>query len=66
MSADPTTPDEWQEAVDAASVCLAVDAARKYGLVTGGPEIDLDRCEEILRRGAELDIEPRPVEELIP
>lgn len=49
--ADPTTPAEWQEAVNWAEFWLMFDSARQYGLVIGGPEIHLPRCEEILRRG---------------
>ena len=30
---------------------LALDSARQYGLVTGGPVIDVDRCWELLARG---------------
>ncbi len=46
---DPSTPAEWQ---------------RAYGLVAGGPEIDVDRCDEILRRGAGLGFTPRPADEV--
>ena len=56
---NPTTLEEWQNAVDAANALLKLDAARLYGLVSGGPEIDADRCWEILHRAAELHgIEP--------
>ena len=48
---EPKTDAEWQAAVDAAHGALALDSARKYGLVTGGPMVDVDRCEDILRRG---------------
>jgi hypothetical protein len=54
---DPTTPAEWQEAVDAAKALLIVDDCMKYGLITG-PEVNVGRCEEILRRGKEQGIEP--------
>jgi hypothetical protein len=33
-----------------ASVYLAIDAARRYGLVTGGPDVDVERCEELIAR----------------
>jgi hypothetical protein len=59
---DPQTPAEWREAVDAAEFHLLLDSARKYGLVTGGPVIDVARCEEILRRGAAQGYRPRPHE----
>lgn len=56
---DPTTPKEWQEAVDAAHFFIALDSARQYGLVKGGPNADLERCEEILQRGREQGITPQ-------
>ncbi len=57
-AADPVTLEEWQQAVNAASACLALDAARQYGLVTGGPGVNVDRCGDILRRGALLGVTP--------
>lgn len=57
---DPRTRAEWQEAVDAAHGALCFDSARQYGLVTGGPEIHVARCEEILRRGAGMGVRPGP------
>jgi len=56
---DPVTPHEWQEAVDAAHLWLLIDAARQYGLVTGGPAVDVGRCEEILAAGATAGFRPR-------
>lgn len=50
---NPVTLAEWQEAVDMANTCLAIDAARKYRLVTGGPVVDVERCCEILDGGKE-------------
>lgn len=47
----PQTAAEWQEAVDLAEFFLCVDAARNYGLVKGGPPVDVSRCEEILAEG---------------
>jgi len=55
---DPQTSAEWQQAVDAAYACLALDSARHYGLVTGGPSVDVERCEDILARGKSRGIEP--------
>lgn len=57
---DPQTRSEWQDAVDAAHGASLLDSARKYGLVTGGPEVDVGRCDEILARGAAAGIVPRP------
>ena len=50
---NPETPEEWQAAVDAADALLKLDAARLYGLVSGGPEVDAERCWELLHRAAE-------------
>lgn len=41
----------WQVLVDGAEGALALDSARKFGLVTGGPEVNIERCEQILREG---------------
>lgn len=57
---NPQTDGEWQDAVDAAEGALHLDSARKYGLVTGGPAVNVERCEEILRRGAHRGVAPRP------
>lgn len=57
-SHNPRTREEWQEAADAAHVLLTVDAARQYGLIEGGPEIDQERCVEILRLAKRRRITP--------
>jgi hypothetical protein len=54
----PQTEKEWREAVDAAAGALAIESARLYGLVTGGPTVDVLRCEAILKEGARLGFEP--------
>ncbi len=64
-SSDPKNPREWQEAVDAAQFTLLVDAANQYGLIEGCPSINVERCEEILSRGAELGYEPAPTRALL-
>jgi hypothetical protein len=51
---------EWQDVVDAAAVCLALDSARLYGLVVGGPGVDVERCEEILAAGKARGVLPSP------
>lgn len=57
---DPKTREAWQNAADAADALLKIDSARIYGLLTGGPEIDADRCWELVHRAKELQgIEPR-------
>jgi hypothetical protein len=45
--------------VDMAEACLALDSARLYGLVTGGPKVNVDRCEELLERGRARGTRPR-------
>jgi len=35
-----------------------LDSARQYGLVSGGPKVIVERCEDILRRGAKRRIKP--------
>jgi len=54
----PQTVEEWQEAVNAARALLALDAAREYGLVTGGPVFDVKRAAEILDLGKARGITP--------
>lgn len=57
---NPKTYEEWQDAVDAAHGALALDSARQYGLVAGGPNVDADRCLEILREGECRGIQSSP------
>lgn len=57
---DPETREQWQDAVDAAEALLHFDSARQYGLIVGGPQVNVERCAELLRRGAELGIYPAP------
>lgn len=47
----PVTPSEWQEAVDLSEFYLILDSAVKYGLITGGPVINQERCVALLKRG---------------
>jgi hypothetical protein len=56
----PETQSEWQIVVDLASFYLHLDSAKKYALVTGGPEINLQRCEELLETGKAQGIIPSP------
>lgn len=56
---DPQTPEQWKEAVTAAyAMVLLSDARDFYGLVSGGPPVNRERCIEILERGSELGYEP--------
>lgn len=61
---DPKPPEEWQEAVDAAAFCLTLDSARQYGLVEGGPTLNVERCAHILAKGETLGYMPGTIEEL--
>lgn len=62
---DPDTPAEWREAVDGASLMLAIDAAHQYGLVDTDLVVDVPRAEEILKRGRARNVRPRPLEQLL-
>lgn len=55
----PVTDEQWQDAVDAAYFIQQIEMARLFGLVTGGPEINLESCAEILEDGRKLGILPR-------
>lgn len=58
MSRDPITLQQWQIAVDGAHACLLIESARLYGLVSGGPEVNVERCERIVRGGKMRGIVP--------
>jgi hypothetical protein len=60
LPADPQTAEEWQFVVDAAHVMLLIDSARQYGLVAGGPKVNVERCMELLRYGALRGYRPSP------
>lgn len=62
---DPTTPDEWQEAVDGAEFMLLVESARLYGLIETDMVVDVGRCDELLRRGKDRGHKPAPLDELV-
>lgn len=57
---DPATPGEWVDAVDTAHALLSLEAARLYGLITGGPTVNVDRCEAILQAGKARGVHPSP------
>jgi hypothetical protein len=61
MSTDelPATPEEWQDLVDSCDGAIAFDSAKQYGLVAGGPEINVERCQELLTIAAERGYHPR-------
>ena len=60
MGRDPATPEQWQQAVDAARELLVVDAARQLGTASGDPTVRAVRCAEILCEGARRGIRPSP------
>jgi hypothetical protein len=60
MPDEPKTREDWQLAVDAADAALSLNAARQYGLVKGGPGVNVDRCVEILNQGRRRGIIPSP------
>jgi hypothetical protein len=55
----PKSRAQWEEAVDCAYVMLLIDSARHYGLVAGGPEVNIDRCLDLLRDGEKRGIIPQ-------
>jgi hypothetical protein len=55
---EPSTPQEWQEAVDAARGAIGLNAAHQYGLILMEMSINVARCEDILERGAALGYQP--------
>jgi hypothetical protein len=62
---EPQTPEEWQEAVNAAAGARAVADCKLYGLLVGGPNINVRRCDQILARGRKQGITPsHPIDEL--
>lgn len=54
----PQTDEEWQYAADASKAFQLLESLRFYGLVEGGPVINLDKCEELLELAAERLIYP--------
>jgi hypothetical protein len=57
---NPRTPEEWQEAVNLAHFYLRMKGARLYGLIYGGPTVDVARCEQILLDGRDRGFHPQP------
>jgi hypothetical protein len=56
---NPSTLAEWQEAVNGAYFYLLIDSAKQYGLITHNMQINIERCEEIIRLGKEQGIKPQ-------
>lgn len=75
VATNPVTKEEWQEAVNAANTCLILDSCVQYGLIQRVPideqgnrtkdwwyrdsGVNVARCQEILERGAFLNIYPQ-------
>lgn len=47
---EPRTNAELRHAALLAEVSLRIDSARRYGLITGGPEVNVCRCIELIER----------------
>jgi len=47
---DPVTREELEQAALSAEVLLRIHAAREYGLIEGGPDISVERCDELIAR----------------
>ncbi len=62
---EPSTPAEWQDAVDAAQLLLLIDSARQYGLIDGGPAVDVERCVQVLEVGKARGYRPAPDAKII-
>jgi hypothetical protein len=56
---EPNTPEEWQRAVNLAETMLLVHSAQAYGLITGGPDVDAQRCDDLIAKAKALDIHPQ-------
>lgn len=56
----PSSGEEWQVAVDAAKFCLMVESCQQYGLIRAEVKVNRERCEQVLRDGAERGYEPAP------
>jgi len=63
--AEPETPEQWQEVVNAARFLLDLESSRQYGLITGGPIVHAERAAELLERGRQLGFCPDPFDKLV-
>ena len=62
---EPSTDAEWQLCVDACTGLRMIEDAKLYGLLEGGPEINMERIDYFLERAAEKGIQPsKPPAEL--
>lgn len=51
MRKHPQTAAEWQEAYDMAHVMRMLHDCKLYGLLVGGPTIDVQRCDYLIAQG---------------
>lgn len=56
---NPETPQEWQDAANTAEMLLLIESARAYGLITGGPQANVERCRSILIEARRRGYEPQ-------
>ena len=56
----PQSRAEWQAAVDSAHALIALHSAQLYGLVAGGFNVNVERCEWMIAQGAQRGIVPSP------
>jgi hypothetical protein len=61
----PRTPGEWKEAVNMAELLVWLDSVKQYGLIKGGPKVNIDRCLYILSEGRRIGHFPLPVDQLM-
>ena len=57
---NPRTPEQWQEAADLAQGFLEIDACKQFGLLTGGPVVNIERCHRILKMARRRGVRPGP------
>lgn len=58
MRANPKTSAEWQKAVDGAAGLRAIADCIMYGLLKGGVNINIGRCDWILKEGKKRGVLP--------
>jgi hypothetical protein len=59
---DPASLEEWRMAATTAAGLRLIADAQMYGFITGGHEINVERCDEILERAAKQGIVPTAAE----
>jgi hypothetical protein len=61
----PSDDEEWQEAVDSASLMLHLHDAKLYGLIDWKVTVNVAQCERLIREGRDRGTTPAPIEELL-